>query len=151
MSVGANSGTRTPAWVAKLLDWPLTAAVGRMLLTLPFWYSGIVKLLDFEAATQEASSFGLNPAPLVAAATIVVQLLGSALIILRRWPWLGAGALVVFVLMAIPVAHPFWRVEGAQRHYQLMWVAEHMGLIGGLVLAAVMGGKQVCSAGGQPG
>lgn len=130
-----------PGWVAKLLDWPVTAALGRTLLTLPFWYSGIGKLMDFEAATQEAAGFGLNPAPLVAAATIAVQLLGSALIILRRWPWLGAGALAVFVLMAIPVAHPFWQVEGAQRHYQLMWVAEHMGLIGGLILAAVMGQK----------
>ncbi|MGB3431247.1 DoxX family protein [Achromobacter sp.] len=140
----------TPAWVAKALAWPVTAGLGRTLLTLPFWYSGIGKLLDFQAATEEAAGFGLSPAPLVAAATIAVQLLGSALIILRRRPWLGAGALIVFVLMAIPVAHPFWQVEGAQRHYQLMWVAEHMGLIGGLMLAASMGEKSR-SAGRQAG
>ncbi len=150
MTADTNARQSTPGWVTQVLDRPATAGLGRSLLTLPFWYSGIGKLLDFEAATQEAAGFGLSPAPLVAAATIAVQLLGSALVIMRRWPWLGAGALIVFVLMAIPVAHPFWQMEGAQRHYQLMWVAEHTGLIGGLILAAVLGGRPG-SGGRQPG
>ena len=65
----------------------------RILLTFPFWASGLIKLLDFSGGAAEMRQFGLEPAWLFNSLTIVVQLTGSALIIANRWTWLGAGAL----------------------------------------------------------
>src|SRR5262245_50150779 len=55
--------------------------LGTIALTYIYWWSGLTKLWDFEAAQAEMTHFGLQPAPLFAAATIALQLAGAALII----------------------------------------------------------------------
>jgi len=45
------------------------------------------------------SHFGLHPAWAFNVATVFCQLGGSALIILNRWVWVGAGALGVFTVL----------------------------------------------------
>ena len=130
---------KTPAPIASLLgaDWFTRCAA--ILLTLPYWTSGIAKLLDFNGALGEAALFGLNPAWLVAVATIVVQLGGSALVILGRQAWLGAGALGVFTALATLIAHPFWQVaDPVARFHERNTFLEHVGLIGGLMVVAVL-------------
>lgn len=83
--------------------------------------------------------FGLEPALPVVLATILVQLGGSALLILDRWAWLAAAALGVFTLFATVVAHDFWNVTDATiRFHALNTFLEHIGLIGGLFLAATL-------------
>jgi len=120
------------------LAWPGTALMGRVLLTLPFWWSGFAKLLDFQGAVAESRGLGLHPAGLIVAATITVQLLGSLSVISGRWRWLGAGALGVFTALATLLAHGFWTIhDPALRMQQLTSTLEHIGLIGGFVLSAV--------------
>lgn len=129
----------TPAPIAALLSAPALDVAARALLTLPFWTSGLAKLLDMEAALAEAAHFGLEPAWLAVAATLLVQLGGSALLILGRWSWLGAGALGVFTALATLIAHPFWTVaDPMARFHERNTFLEHAGLIGGLVLAAIL-------------
>lgn len=81
----------------KLIETILSATwfgyVARTILTFMFWASGLAKLIDFNAGAAEMAHFGLEPASLFNAATLVVQLAGSILIILNKWAWLGAGAL----------------------------------------------------------
>lgn len=115
------------AWVALL---------ARVLLTFPFWLSGLMKAIGFEAALAEMRHFGLEPPVPYALLTIVVQLTGSFLIITGRAAWLGAGALIVFTLLTIPIAHAFWTMFGQQAFLEAMVALEHVGLIGGLLLAA---------------
>ena len=109
------------------------------LLTYIFWWSGLSKIFDFAGAMAEMEHFGLHPAALFAAATIALQVLGSlAIISASRWAWLGAGALAVFTLSTIPLAHRFWEMEGMVAFLEKALVQEHFSLIGGLAVAAAL-------------
>lgn len=113
--------------------------VGAVLLTFIFWGSGLAKLLDFAEAQKEMAMFGLSPTALFAVATIVVQLGGSALIISGcRLAWLGAGALTVFTVMTIFIAHRFWEMTGEQAFHEKLLVFEHISMIGGLILVSIL-------------
>jgi uncharacterized membrane protein YphA (DoxX/SURF4 family) len=129
---------KVPSPIALLLRQPWFALLARVLLTCAYWTSGFGKLLDFSGATTEAAALALPHPPIVAAATIAVQLLGSVAVISGRAAWLGAGALGVFTLAASVIAHAFWRVEGIEAAHQLATFLEHLGLIGGFMLAVIM-------------
>ena len=109
------------------------------LLTYIFWWSGLSKVLDFQSALKEMEHFALKPAALFAVLTIAVQLLGSlAIIACSRWAWLGAGALAVFTLSTIPVAHRFWSMTGMEAFLEKALVQDHISVIGGLAVAAIL-------------
>jgi transmembrane protein len=116
-----------------------TAAAARIVLCLPFWWSGLTKLLDFSGGTAEMAAFGLEPAWLFNALTIFVQLGGSLLVILNRWTWLGASALGVFTALATLLAHQFWTLDGVERVRELNTFLEHLAIIAGFVLVAIIG------------
>ena len=129
----------TPVFVKRILQSRAALLAARMALTSAFLWGGISKLTDFPGALAEAQHFGLEPALPVVLATILVQLGGSALLILDRWSWLAAGALGVFTLFAAIIAHDFWNVTDATiRFHALNTFLEHIGLIGGLFLAAAL-------------
>lgn len=112
--------------------------VGAVVLTFMFWGSGLSKLMDFNMAKGEMAHFGLNPPALFAVLTIIVQLGGSLLLIIgSRFAWLGAGALAVFTLLTIPVAHRFWELQGDIAFLEKMFVFEHITVVGGLILAGI--------------
>lgn len=132
-----------PQPIARLLRAPRFATLAAVLLTLPYWTSGVAKLFDLGGALGEARHFGLEPAALVVALTIAVQIGGSLLVILGRRAWLGAGALGVFTAAATLIAHPFWQVaDPMARFHKRNTFLEHVGLIGGLMLAAVLQERQ---------
>ncbi|MGL3823616.1 DoxX family protein [Sphingopyxis sp. R3-92] len=129
----------TPAPIARLLGDTRFAVLAAALLTLPYWTSGFAKLLDLGGAIGEARHFGLEPAALTVTLTILVQIGGSLLIIVGRRAWLGAGALAVFTAIATLIAHPFWQVaDPMARFHERNTFLEHVGLIGGLMLAAIL-------------
>lgn len=133
----------TPAPITALLRAPAFGVLARAILTLPYWSSGIAKLTNVEGAMAEASGLGLYPAALVVAATIAVQLGGSAALILARLGWLAAGALGVFTALATLIAHPYWTItDPVGRFHALNTFLEHIGLVGGLMLAAILAEKE---------
>jgi transmembrane protein len=128
----------SPRPIVALLDSAAFRVLARVLLTLPFWMSGLAKIADFGFAQQEMAMFGLNPAAAFAIATIVTQLVGSALVISGRHAWLGAGALGIFTALTIPIAHHFWALEGERAMMEMFFAVEHISVIGGLMLAAIL-------------
>jgi transmembrane protein len=121
-------------------DNPLLLWLARAGLCLAFAYSGVTKLLDFSAATAEQAHFGMRPAALFAAATIVVQLGGSVLVLFGRgWAQaLGAAALAGFTVVATVIGHAFWTMTGVERFENLNAFLEHAGLVGGFLLVAIL-------------
>jgi transmembrane protein len=121
---------------------PTAAAtfIARLLLCLPFILSGLFKLLDFPGATAEVRGLtGLEPAPIFAGLVILTQLAGSAAILAGgRLAWAGAAALAAFTFVATLLAHAYWDKAGMDRvrDFNAFW--EHVGLIGGLMLAALI-------------
>jgi uncharacterized membrane protein YphA (DoxX/SURF4 family) len=132
-----RSGGFEPAAIGVLLRSRLFHVLARIALTCAYWWGGLAKLLDCPAALDEARHFGLQPAWLVVIATVVVELGGSALLIAGRWAWFAAGALGVFTAIATLMAHQFWTIADPAGHFTAFNAfLEHIGLIGGLALAA---------------
>jgi transmembrane protein len=125
--------------IRLFLQAPVTAAAARVVLCLSFWWSGLSKLLDFSGGTAEMTALGFEPAWLFNVLTIVVQLGGSLLVILNLWTWLGAGALGVFTALATVLAHQFWTLDGLERARELNTFLEHLAIIAGFALVAMIG------------
>lgn len=124
-----NNQFSTPVlWLAKAL------------LAIAFVYSGVSKLLNFDAAIGEANHFGLSPAPFFAAAVLATQLVGAALMLLGRGLWLvlGALALATFTVITTLIGHPFWTMSGMEQFHNRNAFLEHLGLVGGFLLVAVL-------------
>ncbi|MDE1159273.1 MAG: DoxX family membrane protein [Neorhizobium sp.] len=110
--------------------------LARILLTFMYWGSGLSKLIDFNGGVAEMQHFGLEPAVFFNIAVIVTQLGGSALIILNRHAWLGAGALAVFTALTIPIAHNFWAMGEPMKTLEFYVVMEHVTVIGAMMVMA---------------
>jgi transmembrane protein len=131
---------RLEAAIARLPAQPWFSLSARIALTSAFWLSAIGKTFDFPAAITEVRGLtGLEPAALFAVLVILVQLGGSLLVIRGgRFAWLGAGALGVFTVLATLLAHAWWTKTGIERFRDFNTFWEHIGLVGGLMLAAVL-------------
>ncbi len=127
-----------PRWVDAVLDWRWTWPLARLALTGAYILGGLTKLFDFSAAVAEQQHFGLHPPLLWAMITIVVELVAPALIVSGRLVWLGAGALGVLTAIASFVANDFWNLQGQAHFMALNAFFEHIGLIAGFVMAALI-------------
>jgi uncharacterized membrane protein YphA (DoxX/SURF4 family) len=134
----AADTTHDPRWVDAILDWRWTWLVARIGLTSAFILGAVLKLSDFPSAVAEQESYGLHPGWLWAALTIAVEVTGPVLIISGRWVWLGAGMLGVFTGLAAIIADPFWTMTGQARFMATATFFEHIGLIAGFVMAALI-------------
>lgn len=126
----------TPRWVAAVLSGPLLWTLARFALVSAYLVGGVDKLSDFAGAIAEQEHFGLYPGWLWASVVIIVELVGSALVVAGRWVWLGAGGLGVLTAVAMLTANNFWALAGHDRFMALNSFFEHLGLIAGLVVVA---------------
>jgi uncharacterized membrane protein YphA (DoxX/SURF4 family) len=133
-----SAWTQDPLWVDEILNWSWIFLAARLALTSSFLLGGFAKLFDFPSAVAEQEQFGLRPGKLWAALAILVELVGSALVLSGYQVWLGAGALGLLTAVAMLVADNFWTKPGHQRLLQANTFFEHLGLIGGLVLVSVI-------------
>ncbi|WP_336963014.1 DoxX family protein [Sphingobium aquiterrae] len=134
--------SRAPRFVETVLDWRMTGLVARFALTSAYLLGGIAKLTDVPGAVAEQAHFGMPAPALFAALTIAVELIGSVLILSGRMVWLGAGMLGVFTGLAAITANAFWSMTGQARFMATNAFFEHVGLIGGFVLVAMLSRRQ---------
>ena len=128
-----------PRFVDAILDWKPTWFIARLLLVGAYLLGGIVKLIDWQAAVAEQAHFGMNPPALWAALTIAIELIGPILLLTGRIVWLGAGMLGIFTLLAAFTANAFWTMPpGQDRFMATNAFFEHLGLIGGFILTALV-------------
>ncbi|WP_029083091.1 DoxX family protein [Bradyrhizobium sp. th.b2] len=132
-----SRAAETPRWVRAILGVPLIWAAARMALVSAFLIGGLTKLSDFSAAISEQEHFGLHPGWLWAALAIIIELGGSALVMLGWQVWLGAGGLGVLTAVAMLTANDFWHLTGHDRFMALNAFFEHLGLIAGLVIVSI--------------
>ncbi|MGH6939573.1 DoxX family protein [Hypericibacter sp.] len=135
----AAARSDTPGFVARLLDNPVTLLVARVCITLPFLAGGLAKLIDWQGGVAEMQQTGLEPAWAFNLAVLLVELGGSALIILDRKTWLGAGALGVFTLLATLMAHRFWEFTGPARSMEMNSFLEHATICAAFIFVVVVG------------
>ena len=127
----------------RFISSPMIYFVGLLGLCAAYLQGGIDKLLDFQGAVAEVRHFGLEPAAPFAAATIITELSGSALILFGVFRWLGALWLAGFTLMATFLANRFWELEPASRLMAENSFFEHLGLVGGFLVVAWLDVRQL--------
>jgi uncharacterized membrane protein YphA (DoxX/SURF4 family) len=124
--------------VDAILDWRWTWLAARIALSSAYLLGGFTKLLNFRAAIAEQAHFGFHPAWLWASLAIAVELIGSMLLIAGRFVWLAAGAMGVLTFIASLAANDFWAMQGQARFLATNAFFEHIGLIAGFLLAALI-------------
>ena len=130
---------RNPRFVDAVLDWRWTSLVARLVLVSAFVLGAIVKLSDWPAAVTEQAQYGMSPPALWSALTIAVEIVGPLLILSGRLVWLGTGMLGVFTFLAALTANAFWTMSAGQaRFLATNAFFEHLGLIGGFILVALV-------------
>lgn len=118
--------------------------LSRIVLTFFFWMAGIFGLFNFDVIVQEMVAVGLPLPSLFAAATILCQLGGSALVVSDRagYGWIGSLMLIVFTLLTIPVGHPFWTFNEPARTQEFHIALEHITVVGGLMMSMLLSGRK---------
>jgi uncharacterized membrane protein YphA (DoxX/SURF4 family) len=139
MTVFPKPTDREPRFVDMVLELRPTWFLARLLLVGAYLIGGVVKASDWQAAIAEQAHFGMSPPALWAGLTIAVELIGPLLILSGRLVWLGAGMLGVFTLLAAVTANAFWTMPAGQERFMATNAFfEHLGLVGGFVLAALV-------------
>ena len=135
-STHLNLLDRAARAVARLVATRPVRFIALLGLCGAYLQGGLTKLFDFNAAVAETQSFGLPFAAAATGATIVTELLGSALILTGIYRWLGALWLAGFTMFATFLANRFWEMPPPQRFMVENSFFEHLGLIGGFLLVA---------------
>lgn len=124
-----------PQSLSSLADSTFIGPALRALLCAAYLWSGVSKLFDFSGTAAHFSRrFGLPFPRTATAATICIQLTGSAMVITGWMAWLGAISLALFTIAATVVAYPFWKMSGIDRARNIETFLEHVGLAAAFIL-----------------
>ncbi len=114
------------------MDHITVVIVARLLLSSVFLGLGGERIL---VATGILSGNG-NAATASALALGAVEL-GVGLLLLSGWQLRWVALLVaLFLAVDAAVAHPFWRLPGAEQHGQLLHFLKNVSMVGGFLLLA---------------
>ena len=136
------NGQTTPQLFQAILEWQWTWPIARFALVVYYLVSGLSKIANFRGAVAEMAQADMPAPAAMALLTIFVELAGSALVLIGRWVWLGAGMLGVFTAIGAVTAHAFWKVSGRARVQAITVFLMHIGLIAGFVLCALLAERE---------
>jgi putative oxidoreductase len=115
----------------------------RVLLSLPFLYSGIDKCLHWTAAQREVAASGLPWPTLLHLVTVVAQLGGGFSLLLGIEARLGALLLFLFLIPVTVMYHPFWKRSGADFVVEADHFLSNLAIMGGLLMILALGGGRI--------
>ena len=110
--------------------------------------SGITRALgDWHAYISHSDSLqafftGIFPwVAALSAASIAVELLGGILVFFGMKARFGAFLLLIFLIPATILFHPFWFLDGAPKEMQLVMFLKNLAIFGGLLYVLAYGAK----------
>jgi putative oxidoreductase len=110
-------------------------AAARVLVATMFMLNGL-NIIGQTLATHELAAYGapasLVPSLIVAARSL--QLIAGSCLILGVYPRIAALALLLFLIPATLMAHPFWKAIGTPLYQvQLINFSKNLSMTGGLI------------------
>lgn len=116
----------------------LVRRIARPLLAATFVSEGINGFRDPAPRVAQAQRAGLSDAASLVRAHAAVTTLGGLALATGRFPRLSAAVLAAALAPASAVRHPFWSENDKDvRRNQQLHFTKDLGLLGGLILAAV--------------
>ncbi len=114
--------------------------VGRVLLSLIFLASGLMKFGDWGGNIAYMNSKGFFLTEVFLAAATVIEI-GGALMVMLGWrARLGAAALALFTVVAAFTMHNFWSVTDANmKMFETAMFLKNLTIVGGLLLVVAFG------------
>ena len=122
-----------------MLDNPLAALLGRILVSALFLPSGVAKLTGFVQVTTLLETKGLPMPSLLVGAVIALEVLGSLAIVLGWQARAAALLLAAFSLAAGAIFHAYWAAPLAEVFGQRQAFFKNLGIAGGLLVLAAFG------------
>ena len=138
-----------------------TAAIARFLMSAIFlagavktvltWHESEKNLMNalcewqphvgFSGTAQDCLSYLIPWTPLLLAIATLFMLVGGLLVLLGIRERIGAFLLILFIIPATLLSHPFWFLEGAAREMQTAMFLKNIAILGGLLLMLLHGGQ----------
>ncbi|HZM69498.1 MAG TPA: DoxX family protein [Candidatus Cryosericum sp.] len=117
----------------------ITTLLGRVLLSLVFVASGLIKAFDSTRAAESMTAKGIPMASALLWIAIACELLGALSLVLGFRARAGAALLLLFLIPTTLVFHNFWSLAAGERTVQLLQFLKNAGIMGGLLLVCAYG------------
>jgi putative oxidoreductase len=118
----------------------ITSVMGRVLLSGIFLLSAVGnKIPNFDAVAGHMESAGVPAPRLMLAGAIAFLIVGSASLVLGLWARIGAGLLLVFLVLATYYFHNFWALEGQEAQMQQIQFMKNLSMMGALLFVMANG------------
>jgi putative oxidoreductase len=117
----------------------LAAFLGRIFLALIFVVSGVGKVTGYAGTAAYMASKGLPLVEILLPLAIAVELGGGLLLALgwkARW---AAAALLLFLIPATLIFHPFWGLEPKLAQMQKIHFLKNVAIMGGMLMVLAIG------------
>ena len=118
----------------------LATVLGRVMIATIFFLSAVGnKIPNFDAVASYMGSEGVPQPKIMLAGAIAFLVAGSLSLILGYKARVGAGLLLVFLILATYYFHDFWKLEGQPRQDQMIQFMKNLSMMGTMVFVMANG------------
>ena len=118
----------------------LLSFLGRSMIVTIFVLSAIGnKIPQFKQVSGYMASQGVPSPDVMLAGAIVFLLVGGLSVLLGYRARMGAGLLLIFLVLATYYFHDFWTMQGQERQMQMIQFMKNLSLMGTMVFLIANG------------
>jgi putative oxidoreductase len=118
----------------------LVSVLGRLAIATIFLLSAVGnKIPHFQDVARVMGSVGMPAPQLMLVGAIVFLIAGSLSLILGYKARIGAGLLLVFLVLASSYFHAFWKLEGQAQQDQMIHFMKNLALMGTMLFIIANG------------
>jgi uncharacterized membrane protein YphA (DoxX/SURF4 family) len=112
----------------------ITFVAGRFIAGGVYLMAGIQNLLELDAKAGYTASKGVSNATFWVTVASLLLVLGGASIMTGIRPYLGVGAIALFLIPVTLIMHNFWALSGMQATIEFHAFMGNLGLLGSALL-----------------
>lgn len=122
--------------------------VGRILISVIFLLSGIVKVMNFSGMVAFMAAKGMPLPDVMIAGALIVEILGALCLITGFQTRIASLIMFLYLIPTTLMFHNFWTMQGAMRTDNQANFLKNLAIMGGLLMVASYGpGKLSLDAG----
>ena len=126
--------------IERFLPADAVAAIGRVLFSLIFIWSGWAKLTDFGGTAGYMAQLGVPLPSIALVIEIILELGGGLALFLGVFVRLASVGLIVHTVIVSVMIHTFWSVPPDQVEEQTIQFMKNVSIVGGLLFINLYGG-----------